>query len=187
MLHTSSNDSPLRYGCYIQTVLILCCDKDATYRQFRLSVVIRMLHTSIFDSPLWYRHYIQAVLTPHCNTHATCKQSWLSIAIRMLHTSSLVLNDFFCSLPSKLVCFISGGYSRRDFYCAFSAATISISRFIPIFLSTSVALNILSLYQLLYFAILKILCPYLGASDFGRPPIFRWFALDTTLLVMLSW
>ena len=149
--------------------------------------MIPTLYTGSLDTPLQYACYIQAVLTVRCDTDATCKQSWLSIAIRMLHTSSLVLNDFFCSLPSKLVCFISGGYSRCDFYRAFSAATISISRFIPIFLSTSVALNILSLYQLLYFAILKILCPYLGASDFGRPPIFRWFALDTTLLVMLSW
>ena len=48
---------------------------------------------------------------------------------------------------------------------------ISISRFTSlIFLSTSAALNISSFYQL--FVVLEILCPYLGASDFGRPPFF---------------
>ena len=73
MLYTSSLDSPLRYGCYIQAVLTLCCDKAATYS---------------FDSPLRYGCYIQAYLTLRCDTDTTYRQSWHPIAIQMLHTSS---------------------------------------------------------------------------------------------------
>ena len=40
-----------------------------------------------------------------------------------------------------------------------------------IFLSTKAPWNILSFHS--YFVLLKILCPYLGASNFGHPPAFR--------------
>ena len=43
------------------------------------------------------------------NTDATYKQSLCS-------------SDFFCSLPSEVVCIISGRYTRCDFYHMFSSA-----------------------------------------------------------------
>ena len=37
------------------------------------------------------------------------------------YKQSLCCSDFFCSLPNDLVCVISGGYTRCDFYSIFSA------------------------------------------------------------------
>ena len=126
----------------------------------------------------------------HCNMDTTYKQSLCSI-------------EFFCCLPSELVCIILWGYTQCDFYHIFSVAVIcSLQKFFrslrwyissswqaPLqllerqweimvwssgrrkiyllidlsrcisryFLSASVALNILSFYQL--FHDFEILCP----------------------------
>ena len=58
--------------------------------------------------------FVGGFLTLRCDTDATYKQSLCS-------------NDFFCSLPSVLVCIISGGYTGFDFYRIFSAAMICLS------------------------------------------------------------
>ena len=55
---------------------------------------------------------------------------------------------------------------EEGFICILICGFISL-----IFISISVALTILGLYN--YLMILKILCPYLGASDFGRTSVFR--------------
>ena len=91
-----------------------------TYVQTNCSCVVSMFFKSIgiaLRQCVWKyfcRLGILSVgefLTLRCYLGATCKQSLCS-------------SDFFCSLTTRLVCIISGGYTRCDFYRIFSVAMI---------------------------------------------------------------
>ena len=55
-------------------------------------------------------------------TRAIVHWGFLILCIQVV----IVLQWFFCSLPSMLVCIISGGYTHCDFYHIFSAAMICL-------------------------------------------------------------
>ena len=118
------------------------------------------------------------------------------------YKQSLCSNDFFCSLPSELVCIISGKFILCDFkkFCKCvdhiflvpnEAAWQSLERQQGIIVWSS------SLYKEIYLQIdkyssinfscfehvefLRVIswfwiffaCSYLGASNFGCPPVFQ--------------
>ena len=76
----------------------------------------------------WGIWSVGGFLTLRCDTDATYNQSLCS-------------NEYFCSLPIKLVCIISGGYKQCDFYRIFSAAIIYLPSILCMHCWYNLALN----------------------------------------------